>query len=591
MAVKQYMAFDYETTGLNPYKNDKIFSYCIADEEGNVEVCRLDGPKNEREYNWKKLQDFFLDDTIGKVAHNLKFELAFTKCAGIEIAENTEWHDTMIMSQIFRNLAPSHALDYLAWELGRVDRQQDVDVRIAAKAYGGYQNVPKDLMTHYQYMDGFRTMLLFRLWWPLMQKESFLEDYLNEIALIPVAERMQAYGIDLCIPETNRMLKWLEDELEQVQKDTFTMFGEYINLNSTEQVSRLLYQRLQLPVMEYTDDKKPSTGKDALLKLRKMADSHPVIELIFKQRSYVKGVAIIRGYLEHANEDYKLHPNIKTNHAKTGRLACENPNLMNVAKEEVEKNPYPVPARRCFKVRNDCLMCFADYVGLQLMLIIEVSQCHAMQEIVRAGGHPHIEAARIFYGPHLPKEMQFIDKKHSKKLYGAAKNGHFGLAFGAGLPQFADALNLTIPQAKPGYEMYCKLYPEIANLTTTVSKTVKEKGYVTTPFNRKLYVSVEKAYTGLNYLIQGTEAGITKRALVALDNHFKNEWNDDIRLVVPIHDEIVFSVPRALIAQKNRIFEEVKYLMTHIPHIKTPLDVEFKMTSSTWDRAREVRIE
>lgn len=237
-------------------------------------------------------------------------------------------------------------------------------------------------------------------------------------------------------------------------------------------------------------------------------------------------------------------------------------------------------------------MCFVDYVGLQMLLMIEVSHCHAMQEILKQGGHPHLEAARIFYGPHLPEELRFIDKKHSKKLYGAAKNGHFGLAFGAGLPQFADALNLTIAQAKPGYDLYCKLYPEIANLTTTTAAMVKEKGYVLTPFNRKLYVSIEKAYVGLNYVIQGTEAGITKRSLVNLDSYFKQEWNDDIRLVIPIHDEIVFSVPRVIYNKaKNRIFTDVKYLMTNIPNIKTKLDVEFKMTFGTWDRAKEARID
>lgn len=588
--VKTYNAFDFETTGLSPYKGAKIFAFCITDEKGNVRVYRLDGPKAQREENWQILVDFFLDPTIGKIAHNLKFELSFVNCAGLEIAEGTEFHDTMIMSQLFRNLAPSHSLDYLCWELARYSRQLDIEVRAANKAYNGYQNIPEPLMHAYQIADGERGMLLFQLWWPLIQKEAFFEDYLNEIKLVIVAERMQAYGIDLCMPETNKLIEWLEDELEKVQNETFDMFGEFINLNSADQVNSLLYQRLGLPVMEYTKSKKPATGKDALLKLRKMKDPHPVIELIFRQRSYTKGVAIINGYKEHATDDHVLHSNIKTNHAKTGRLASENPNLMNVAKEEVEKNPYTVPARRCFKVRQDCLMYFVDYVGLQLMLIVELSQCAAMQKIINDGGHPHLEAARIFYGEHLPKEMRFIDKKHSKKLYGSAKNGHFGLAFGAGLPQFADALNLNIAQAKPGFETYGKLYPEIATLTSTVANEVKEHGYVLTPFNRKLNVSVEKAYVGLNYKIQGAEAGITKRALVNLDGYFKDVWDDDIRLVIPIHDEIVFSVPRILQSERKRIFADVKELMTNIPQIKTPLDVEFKQTSSTWDRAKEVQV-
>lgn len=267
-----YKSFDVETTGLNAYRGAKIFAYCIGHEDGTVDVFRLDGKKEEAAANRFHLEMFFADTSIGKIAHNAKFEMSFLHCEGINVPEETEWHDTMIMSQLFRNLAPSHALDYLCWELAGMDRTLDVEVQKMGRAYGGYQNVPKNIMHEYQINDGLRTMLLFQLWFPLIQKEDFWKDYQNEIKLLPVIERMQHHGIDLCTQETDKLIKWLEDELEKVQNETYQQFNEYINLNSPDAVMRLLYKRLKLPVLEYTDDGKPSTGKDPLLKLRK---THP----------------------------------------------------------------------------------------------------------------------------------------------------------------------------------------------------------------------------------------------------------------------------------------------------------------------------
>jgi DNA polymerase I-like protein with 3'-5' exonuclease and polymerase domains len=116
-------AFDTETIGMTPYSGSKMFAFCIGWIVDNgadcvVDVYRFDN-KNEKEneQSRKILREFILDSDIVKICHNFKYELSFLKCEGYEIPENTVWHDTMIMSQMLRNLASSHALDAVCFDL------------------------------------------------------------------------------------------------------------------------------------------------------------------------------------------------------------------------------------------------------------------------------------------------------------------------------------------------------------------------------------------------------------------------------------------------------------------------------------------
>ncbi len=184
-----FKAFDIETTGLNSF-TDKIFSYCVGDWNGEVAVSRLD--RADSSFNWLNLQGFFKETSIAKICHNMHFEYNFMKSHNIHIPEETVWHDTMLMSQLLRNLAPSHALDALCYELCGYSRALDVKVKMMAKKLGGYQNIPESIMTPYQKADGERTMLLFRLWYEeIKADEKLYEDYLNEIELIKVTQRLE----------------------------------------------------------------------------------------------------------------------------------------------------------------------------------------------------------------------------------------------------------------------------------------------------------------------------------------------------------------------------------------------------------------
>lgn len=605
-----YKTIDYETFndlsfdyGTRPYhKNTHIFSYCIGNNMGDVNVCRLDTQdKRYNRKNWIKLFQFWKDKSIGKIGHNVKFEINLNRANNIPLPEDTSLHCTMIQNQLLRNLAPSHGLAFLNWELNdpqiysyehRVFDSKSLDkyVKDEAKKLGGYNKIEKTLMDIYQVADGQRPMLLFMLFDNIIQKNKELyEDYLNEMELIKATQRMEEYGLKIDRESCNELIQWLDNQLDEIENEAYDLLGKFINLKSPDQLSRILYfDHYSFPIYKFTDDKKPSTDKDTLMQLKEDFPNEKIFDYILKHRSYTKGLANIKSYLDFANEFDIIHHNIQTNRAKTGREASSNPNLQNVEKEDALKNPYPVLARSCFIARDEHLMFFVDYSGIEMCLIIEAANCQLMMELMRQGQHPHVIFCKMVFGEHLPQEKRFISKALNHDMYNGGKNAHFALGYGAGLGKIALTVNLTIEEVRPGYDAYRNRFPEIAFLVKKGIAKIRDTGYVVTPFGRTLWIPRDKIYGWLNYYIQGTAAGIIKRAQVRIDKYLRTVWkNSGIRLVLPIHDELVLSYPRKMLKYRDEVLSNISRLMISIEGIDVPLKVEWKKTSTSWNKAKE----
>ncbi|GEM_PF-2522994 len=595
--------YDCETRGLSPYRH-KMFAYSIGHEDGEVERWRLDGRDGkDPKAAWKRLREFWADPAIAKVAHNLKFDYSFLKMAGIPIAPGTVCHDTLIMSQLLRNLAPTHALDALIYELcpdpeTREWKRIDEEVSRIAKAkrgrvkdYSGYDLVPVRLMDKYMEADGKRAMLLFLTFYPEVQKDPALyQDYLNEIALIYTTQRLEEFGVMVFPDNCKKLIAHLKEELDDVLAQLHRMFGEFVNLNKPDAVIRILYKRLSLPILKFTDSGKPSVDKDVLLELReKFPEQSQTLDLVIKHRSYTRGITTIEEYMAAADARGILHPTINTNRAKTGRESGQNPNMQNVSKDGALKNPFPVPARQCFRALPGHVLFLADYSGIEMRLIVDAAGEEELIALIAENGDPHAVAASILYGSSAPPDLRWegADKAKRKILRTAAKNASFALAYGAGLHKVATILMMTVEEAQPGFEAYSERFPRVAHFTRDSISEAREKGYITTAFGRKLWIPKDQPYVASNYRIQGTAAGILKRAQVRVDAYLKEAWDDQVRIVLPIHDEIIYSYPRHLFPKRSEILAEIDRLMTTMPEIRVPLATEWKTTSTTWNKAVE----
>lgn len=610
MNFTNYKTIDYETKNeklaklaLNPYdEHTEIFSYCIGHHTGEVEVNRLDNEDESlNKKNWERLIDFWEDTTTEKIAHNAKFEISINRMNGVPMPKGTIVHDTMILDQLLRNLAISHGLANLCWELRDPQyyyyrglklnsRELDQYVKNEGIALNGYQNIEKKLFNIYQIADGQRPMLLFMLEFPIVyENKKLFRDYINELDLIVVTQKMEQDGLQIDRNQCYHLINWLENELDQSQHDTYKLLGRFVNLNSTQQLARLLFSDLNFPVVAFTKNKQPSVDKDVIMYLRETFPGLAIFDLVLKYRSYTKGLANIKSYLDFATKDDIIHPNLLTNRATTGRGASNNPNLLNVEKKDALKNPFPVPARKCFCCKPGYVMYFIDQSAIELKLIVEAAQCKSMMERMKNGENPHVIFCNHIFGEHLPIEKRFISKKESKDLYNGGKNGHFCICFGGSLGKMANEMNLTVEEAEPGYQLYREEFPEIVKLVQKGKEKISETGYVITPFGRKLFIPMDKIYAWLNFYIQGTAAGIIKRGQVAIFKYICDHWkNSGIHINLQVYDEIIISVPRHLQKYRHEFLPVFGQLMTNIDEIKTPLDVEYKMSRTNWDSAREI---
>jgi len=576
------VALDYETTGFHPRSGARAFAFSLTwVDTGYTEVWRENGAVRfyfdevetgrlqlgAGDYQ-RRLADFW-KSPCGMVAHNLKFEWEFTRAAGLEVNPRKILHDTMIMSQYVDNLCPKHSLDYLFNRFhGKIDWISEIDKEVehAAKILGTYDKIPEDIMFRYQLADGIRGALLYRTFWPHVVPST---EYFNEIELIKATAKMEDRGFMLDKEQAKLLMLRMQKELIENNDKAQEIVGRFINLNSEKQLKHFLFEELGLPRTETTD-------KRDIVKI-----DHPIVDCVLKARAYTKGVAIIRGYMKMAKAGV-IHPSIITNRAGTGRESSENPNVQNVAKEIKAGTKYTVPARRCFRARPGYVLLLADYAGIEMRLAVQGTGDARLMAMCRKDFDFHDACARAFYGDRYIDEK---DKDMKKALRSRAKNARFAMLYGAGLEQTALTLGLTVEEVRAGYERDKKDFPEFYQLMDDCTHRAKRNGHITTFFGRKLRVPLDRPYAATDYLIQGSAAALFKHAQVAVDKYFSSI--DGCHILIPVHDELVMEIKRGIDLKK--ICRNVKRLMIDRPEITVKLDVEFSVSTYTWDAKNEYK--
>lgn len=577
--MPKVIALDTETTGLDLYRSANMFAFSFCTEGGLTQVCRLDGTALRARQSTRKLKELVNGD-YELVFHNAKFDLtAIERYLQCRLPESLIIHDTYIQSHILQSNHPSQKLKDLAWELCGITTDDEKAVKPFAKDGGNYQQVPEHLMNEYQKRDAERTMLLHLFFYPkIIENESFREIYQMEMDLIKVTQRMEERGVLLDPKRCVALSKQLQEQADQVIDTVEEKVGKRLNLRRHEDVYHLLFDWGGVPVTAYTPSGKPSTDKDVLLDVQ-IKEHYEAIDLLLKYRSYSRGATMVLDYLDLCDEDLLLHPDINTCAAKTSRESCSRPNLQNVSKSAVLKNPYAVPARTCFRPKVGFVNLHIDYAGIELRLLIHYSGEEELIQLLNDRGDPHALAAEVFYGTRFTE----ADGEARKVLRTAAKNANFAIPYGAGANQVSSTLLLSPEEGAQRYAAYRKRFPKLVGLNNTIANEVRKQGYVTTAFGRVLYVSREIAYAGTNYLIQGSAAGVLKRAQVRVAKYLREATSDRAGIILPIHDEIVIEYPRQRMAYLQDDLRNIRDLMIDFPQFSVPLEIEAEVATRDWE--------
>lgn len=601
--MQSALAFDTETNGLKPHGGNSMFAYSTCDEDAYIQVVRM----TERNAD-KRLADVLSGRHL-VVMHSAKFDLSFAeKRLGRRVAEVVPFDDTKTMSHMLRNNHHGHGLKDLAWELAGYAKDDEVEVKAHARNAEDvdYSRVPEPIMRRYQERDAYRTMMLWRFFRPKLTGK-LLDCYTWERDVTVPTMRMEERGITIDKKITARLADELTADARVAADEFCACYGRRVNVGSNDVLRFIFYTEKRLPVLDKTKKSGlPSVEKEILLALYEQTKD-PLLLLALRYQARKRGASTLRSYIEAAAEDGTIHPTIHPlGAAATGRESMSDPNLQNVEKEGRLRNPFPTPARRCFRPRPGYVNFMVDYAGIELRLLVHYSKDpELVAEIAKPDGDPHALAAAIFYQPFTDEEraaypdfcelnptiaagfLAFERKsKEWSQLRDPAKNTNFAVPYGSGADKATATLNLPKEIGLARFAEYRARFPRLCNMTRDIVATVKTKRGVETTFGRHLYVPQNKAYVGVNYLIQGTAAEILKRAQVRVHRLLERETGGECKLLIPIHDELIIEWPRKRLGDARAVWRKIRAEMIDFPQFDVPLEVETSVSTIDWSKKR-----
>lgn len=398
-----------------------------------------------------------------------------------------------------------------------------------------------------------------------------------EMPLVSVLAKMQYNGMLIDKEELIEFGEELKEQIEILRKEICDLAGEEFNVNSTQQLGNILFEKLKLTT--YKKNKKGySTDVDTLEKIK---DEHPIIEKILEYRGLMKlNSTYVEGMLPFINQrTNRIHSHLHQTVTATGRISSTEPNLQNIpTRIELGKR-----LRKVFKPKEGYIYLDADYSQIELRVLAHISQDEHMLQAFKEGEDIHKQAASKVLG--IPIE------KVTKEQRSKAKAVNFGIVYGISDFGLAEQIGVSRKEAKKYIEQYLEKYSGIKTFMDNIVEKAKEEGYVKTLFNRRRYIPELKssnymvrqfgARVAMNTPIQGTAADIMKIAMVNLSKEIEKE-KLDVKIILQVHDELLLE---AKIEESKKAEVILKKCMENAIELSVPLEVEVS-EAANWYEAK-----
>ncbi len=508
-----------------------------------------------------ELRDLLADADHPKVAHDAKELIRFLLGKGVDFA-GLEM-DTALAAYLINPASRQYDLGSVAERfLGVELSSPDTESQVAGQGMFAFQGPDFDLAG--RRVEVVR-QLSQRLHQELIDRDEIELFARFEAPLVSVLARMEHAGIGVDRPYLEEMGESLRDQLATLERDIHHLAGEPFNVNSTNQLREILYDRLGLPVTKKTSTGAPSTDASVLLKL---AESHPVVEKLLRYRELEKlRSTYVDGYLPLIASDGRIHTRFNQMAATTGRLSSDNPNLQNIpVRSETGRT-----VRRAFVPRPGWTFLVADYSQIELRVLAHMSGDPGLMEAF-GGADTDVHtatAARVF-----GVELEAVSPEMRRR----AKTINFGLLYGMEAFGLADRLGITRDEAREHIDAYFAQFPEVGSFMRSVVSVARNTGYTTTLFGRRRYLPELKSDNfrirqmgermALNAPVQGTAADIIKRAMIDLDEALLSRSST---MLLQIHDELVVEAPPDELDEVRSLVVEV---MEKVVPLKVPLRVD-----------------
>jgi DNA polymerase I len=578
-------AFDTETTSLD-YMSAEIVgvSFCIEPGKAAYVPLAHDYPgapdQLSREAVLAQLRPLLEDPACAKLGHHLKYDAHVLANHGIALAGQR--YDTMLESYVWNSVATRHDMDSTAQKYLGIETIHYEDVAGKGAKQIPFNQVPIERAAEYSAEDADVTLRLHRTLWPALERLPALQGIYEtlEQPLVPVLTRMEHRGVLIDRERLRAQSGEISRKILALQQQAQQVAGQPFNLDSPKQLQQILYEKLQIPALRKTPTGQPSTAEDVL---EELAESHPLPRLILDYR----GLAKLRStYTEKLPEQIdartgRVHTSYHQAVAQTGRLSSTDPNLQNIP----IRTPEGRRIRQAFVAPPGWRLLAADYSQIELRIMAHLSGDEGLLRAFAEDRDVHQATAAEVFG--VPLAEVSGDQRRSAKAI------NFGLIYGMSAFGLARQLGIDRGAAQRYVELYFARYPGVKRYMDETRESARSRGFVETVFGRRLYLPEIRSKnrqmqqyaerSAINAPMQGTAADIIKLAMIAADRWCEHEAADRARLIMQVHDELVFEVREDAV---DSVAAAVRGHMADagVDRLRVPLKIEIG-TGANWDEA------
>ena len=569
-------AFDAETDSIDPLKASPVgISVALNSESGYyLPIDHEEGENIAKSRVLEELGPVLEDESIGKLGQNLKYDALVLKGEGVELLG--VGFDAMIASYLLKPAKRQHNLkEIVSTYLGQ-EMDEFGDLFADDEEEKDFRKLPLQEAAPYAVADS--TII-----WDLKEiLEKKLEDrnqldllHELELPLIRVLRDMEYAGVKLDREKLAAGENNLRDRLDSLQGEINDLAGEEINPNSPKQVREILFEKLDLPVIERTKTG-PSTNARVL---EELSEEHPLPEKIIEYRELSKTLnTYVEALPETINpETGRVHTSFNQTATATGRLSSSEPNLQNIPKG----SQLGSELRKAFVAPEGKLLVGADYSQVELRMLAHLSEDEELIDTFKSGKDLHTKtAAEIFDVTPLEVDKEMRDR---------AKRVNFGIVYGITKYGLSKDLGISNDEAEEYIDRFFELYPGAKRFIDRLIHLAEENHYAATIFNRRRYLPninsdnwQRRSYdrrNAINTPIQGSAADLMKIAMINAHEAVEEDYLPG-ELLLQIHDELIMEVEET---EAEEAGEKLKEIMEDSLQMKVPLKVDVEIGDNWGD--------
>ena len=550
-------ALDTETTSQDPMQARLVgLSFCLVPAEAfyiPMGHNYLGAPEQlSRDVVLERLQSVLADPTIEKIGQNIKYDWMVLRRHGVDLAGVD--FDTMVASYLINPGKRAHGLDQIALDYLGHKNITYAEVAGKGKAAVTFDQVTLEKAVPYACEDADITMAAHDEFVPLLQERG-LTDLMKqvEMPLLPVLLGMEMAGVCVDRDRLRDLSTSFAGQLDILEQQIYENAGEAFNVNSSQQLGRILFEKLDLPVQKKTK-KKTGYSTDVEV-LTKLARSHELPALVLRHRTLAKLKSTYADALLemiHA-ETGRIHTSFNQTVAATGRLSSSDPNLQNIPIRTEEGREI----RKAFVPREGWTFLSADYSQIELRILAHCSEDPILIQAFKDDEDIHTRtAAEVF---------QVFPQMISDDLRRQAKAINFGIIYGMSAYGLARELEISNKMAQTYIDHYFARYQGVKAFIDKTIETAHDTRQTSTLLgrirqlpdiastNRNVRQFAER--TAINTPIQGTAADLIKLAMINVDRTLRKK-RMKTTMLLSVHDEIIFEVPPEEIDDANALVRE-----------------------------------